>query len=312
MKARSAFASLAICLPCVLAAGASSAHVARLDMPQGIPLAQVRINGQGPFAFVIDTGTSSEAIISPRLVKRLGLAAEGRRSITDLGGHDRRAVDAVELDSLLLAGTEFRSVHAAVADLPDGDSVLDGILGFGLFRGAILTLDYPRHRLILEDGSLAGSRDPNVLPMRMPYGIPLVDISIAGTKVQAGVDSGAVGLSIPSALAARLRLASGVEAVAFGRTEVSGFELRGALLDGNVNLAGYRFEGPWLELNPVFAIANLGSAAMRDFAVTFDQRSRLVRFTSASSVHRLVKPRNPASFLQIDELVGTVYTSQTF
>jgi predicted aspartyl protease len=118
-----------------------------MSMTQGIPLVQVRIDGQGPFSFVIDTGTNCEAIISPRLAKRLGLSATRRKSISDLGGNGTRAVDAVELNTVSLAGADFQMLPAVVTSLPDGDSVLDGILGFRLFRNELLTLDNPRRRL---------------------------------------------------------------------------------------------------------------------------------------------------------------------
>jgi hypothetical protein len=234
------------------------------------------------------------------------LSATGRKSITDLGGHGTRALDAVELKALSLAGADFHAVRAVVADLPDGDSVFDGVLGFGLFRNKLLTLDYPRHRLIIGQGTLAGTRDEHVVPMRMPSGSPLVEIGIADAKMEAGIDSGGMGLSIPAAMAVRFRFATGIETAAFGRTQVSSFALRGAVLDGAVEVAGFRFQEPWLELNPVFGIPNIGSGALRDFSVTFDQRSKLVRFSCVGEPHRLVKPTNLTKSLRLDELVGTV------
>jgi len=303
---------MAFCFSSLLAAQPSREHVARMSMTQGIPLVQVRIDGQGPFSFVLDTGTNCEAVISPRVARRLGLRATGQRSITDLGGKGAHMLDAVELNILSVAGAEFHGVRAVVTDLPDGDSVLDGILGFGLFRSKLLTLDYPRHRLIVEEGALAGARDEHVVPMRMPSGIPLVEIEIAGTRIEAGVDSGGRGLSIPASMTGRFRFGGGMDTVAFGRTQVSSFPLRGAVLDGAVELAGFRFEQPWLEVNPIFGIANIGSGALRDFIVTFDQHGKLVRFAAAGNPHRLGKPRNLSTAFRFDELVGTVVTGQTY
>lgn len=312
MIARIVAASIATLFPAFCAAQTAGEHAAHLDLSQGIPLVQVRIDGKGPFTFVVDTGTNVAAIVSPRIVKRLGLPAAGHRQITDLGGKETHTLDEVQLDTLSLAGTDFRAVRAAVADLPDGDSVLDGILGFGLFRNTLLTLDYPRHRLVLSEGGLAGATAESILPMRMPHGIPTAEISIAGMKTEAGIDSGAAGLSVPSAMAARLGFVGGVETVAYGRTQVSSFELRGGVLDGEVDLAGFRFGQPWLEVNPVFSTANLGSGAMRDFAVTFDQRGRLVRFAASGKRHRLAKPKDRLAPVPVDELVGTVVSRESY
>jgi Aspartyl protease len=311
MNVRIALAFAGLSIPCLLA-GETRVHATHFDVNQGIPLVHVKIDGQGPFAFVIDTGTSCEAIVSPRLVKRLGLSATGRKSITDLGGHGTHSLATVDFRTLSLAGSDFRSVRAVVTDLPDGDSVLDGILGFGLFANQLLTLDYPRHRLTLEDGTLAGTNTDGVVQMRMFNGIPVVEIDVAGAKADAGIDSGGRGLSIPDSLISKVRFASSIDTVALGRTQVSSFALRGAVLDGAVELAGFRFERPWLEVNPVFSIANLGSGAMQDFIVTFDQRSKLVRFTSAATLHRLVKPRDLAATPPLDELVGTIAVTQSY
>ncbi len=305
MQLRRAAAPIVLCVAC-LGAQAADQHMARIDVVSGIPLVQVRIDGRGPFTFVIDTGTNCEAILAPRVAKRLGLTPQGHMNITDFGGHTTRALDTVELKVVAVAGTEFRGVRAVVTDLPDGDSVLDGILGFGLFRRKMLTLDYPHHKLIVDDGSLAGTSAEHVLPLRMPGGVPLVEIGIAGIEAQAGIDTGGVGLSVPATMAGQIRFASGVETVAYGRTQVSSFELRGAMLDGAVDLAGFRFERPWVELNPVFPAVNIGSNAMRDFVVTFDQQSKLVRFAARGKLHALAKPKDRASATPWDELVGTV------
>lgn len=303
---------MAFCVPYSATAQPSTTHVAPMNMTLGIPILQVRIDGEGPFTFVLDTGTNCDAIISPRIVKRLGLSPIGRRSITDLGGHGTRQLDAVQLNTLSLAGNEFHAVRAVVADLPDGDSVLDGILGFRLFRDVLLTLDYPHSQLTFEEGELTTTSGEHVVPMRMPSGIPLVEIDIANTRMTAGIDSGGIGLSVPASMADKLSFNSGINTVAIGRTQVSSFVLRGAVLDGRVELAGFRFEQPWLELNPLFAIANIGSGALHDFIVTFDQRHGLVRFASDSRSHRLVRPKKSAGSFPLDELVGSVVLTKVY
>ncbi|HKF48269.1 MAG TPA: retropepsin-like aspartic protease [Terracidiphilus sp.] len=289
---------------------ASHAQTAKIDLTGGVPLVEVRIDGKGPFHFVVDTGTNCGAIVSPRLAKRLGLSSEGHAQITDLGGRATHTLDEVSLDTVSLDGIEFHSVSAVVTDLPDGDAVFDGILGFRLFRGRLLTLDYPHHRLRVSDGVLAGSRNHDVVPMTMPGGIPVVDLAAGGTTIQAAVDSGGLGLSVPASVAQALRF-SGSETIALGKTQVSDFTLAGGVLAGSIGLDGHRFESPFVEVNPVFPIADLGSRAMADFAVTFDQTSMLIEFSSGRTVHRLVKPSRPGAPPE-EELIGVVYVKQTY
>lgn len=312
MKYRAVFIALAMQAIVCHAAPAAGGNVARLDLGSGIPMVQVRINGQGPFTLVVDTGTNCDAILSPRVVKRLGLEASGRSRITDLGGGKTHSIDMVNIDSLTLAGEEFHNIRAAEANLPDGDSVLDGILGFGFFRNLVFTLDYPHRRLVLNNSSLADPSDAKTVPMRLASGTPMIEIAIAGEKLYAGIDSGAMGVSVPVAVADRLQFESGRETVAFGRTQVSDFALRGAVLHGAVEVAGFQFDQPWLEINPVFHFANIGSDLMREFSVTFDQHNRRVRFDAEGKLHRLKKPRNWGQAEELEEMVGTVVITQTY
>ena len=43
-----------------------------------MPVVEVKLNGQGPFAFMIDTGAGMQADIDPSVVSRLGLRLNGR------------------------------------------------------------------------------------------------------------------------------------------------------------------------------------------------------------------------------------------
>jgi hypothetical protein len=311
MKPRLISIALGALLAGTLSCPPATAQSAKLDLSEGIPLVSVRIDGHGPYHFVVDTGTSCEAIISPRLVRRLGLGHDGETRITDLGGHATRILDQVTLGTVSLAGADFHSVRAVVTNLPDGDAIFDGVLGFRLFRGHLLTLDYPNRKLLLSDGLLAGSLSPDVLPMKMPGGIPMVDLATGSSTIRTAVDSGGLGLSVPVAVARTLKFAGPPETIAMGKTQVSDFPLRGGVLEETIALDGHRFERPFVEVNPVFPIANLGSRAMADFAVTFDQTSKLIRFTSRHSVHRLVKPARPGA-PPAQEMIGVVYVKETY
>jgi len=286
-------------------------HRASLDLSRGIPLVRVLIDGRGPFQFVVDTGTSCEAIVSPRLMERLHLAPTGTTRITDLGGRSTHSLDEVELDSVQLAGEEFRPVRAVVTDLPDGDAVFDGILGFRLFRDQLLTLDFRRHKLLLSEGRLAGSRNSDVLPMRMRGGIPEVELTAGGAPFEAAIDSGGIDLSLTQEVARGLKFAAAPETVALGKTQVSSFPLLGGVLENAIRLDGHRFPQPFVEVNPLFPIANLGARAMQDFAVTFDQRSGLVEFASENTVHLLPRPE-PVGGTNKEELIGVVYVTHTY
>jgi predicted aspartyl protease len=199
---------LTILLVAQSAPAQESPQVAVLDITHDKPFVMVTINGKGPFRFIVDTGTSSEAFITQELADELGLSAAGHVRLSDPSGQGVQKVPMVVLQSLAVAGVEFTGVKAAVHHLSSGDGDYQGLLGFRLFRNYLLTIDYPNHRMELASGELAPDGAKSVLPFRMPDGIPVVSISIDENQVDALIDSGGEGLSLPLELAYKLKFLS--------------------------------------------------------------------------------------------------------
>jgi predicted aspartyl protease len=251
---------------------------ARLELRHGVPFVKVMIDGKGPFTFVIDTGTSSEAIVTPALAAELGLPVVEHRHLTDLGGQNVQSVDVVAIHKLSVAGTEFQAVRADVHSALATIGPYDGILGFRLFRDKLMTLDYPQRRLLLSDGDSLQSSDPNVLPIQMSRSVPTVMLEIGDERVEAQIDSGGRGLCIPESVAQGLKFEGSLDVVARGHTQVSSFPILGGTMNGEVEFAGYTFSKPFIEIIPDFPVADVGAGTLQDFAVSFDQRHCLARF----------------------------------
>ncbi len=268
----------AIACPC--APGQDSSHSAPLEIIHDKPFVKVMVNGKGPFRFVIDTGTGGQAFVSAELAAQLGLPETGQITLNDPSGQGGRKVPMVLLASLAVAGVEFTSVKAAVHSLGSGDGSCDGLLGFALFRDYLLTLDYPNRRMALASGNLQPDGERSVLPLRMPDGIPVVTLAIGAAHVEAQLDSGGSGLSLPSQLASQLKFASEYSSLSTAHSLSTRFTLVGATLAADVHLGTYTFKRPFVEINPAFPLANFGSSPMHDLALTFDQKNRLVRFSA--------------------------------
>jgi hypothetical protein len=193
----------------------------------------------------------------------------------------------VVISSLQVAGAEFTEVKAAVHGLGEGDGDCQGLLGFRLFRDYLLTLDYPNRRLELAHGDLAADGGKQVVPFRMPDGIPIVSLDIGGTLLDAQVDSGGTGLSLPEALSSRLKFSSDSGTFSNAHSLSTRFQVKAAHLASDVRLGGYTFKQPFVEINPAFPLANFGSCPMQSFALTFDQKNALVRFDSSHQVLHL-------------------------
>jgi hypothetical protein len=236
---------------------------------------------------VVDTGTSREAIVSPALMRELQLPLVGRTWLLDLTGNSRQAVDEVLLQTVELPGHSFRSVTAMVHEPVAALAPYDGVLGFSLFREIVLTLDFPARCMRLTQDGLTERGDPNVLAFSMPRNVPVVRLTIGEQNVPAQIDSAGGGMNLPRSAAPAVEFARDTEVLVRAESQVSTFLLHGGVLNGEVGLGGHVFRRPFVELGEQIPVGNLGAVSLQDFALTFDQANRLVRFQARNRVHRL-------------------------
>jgi hypothetical protein len=268
-------------------------HSAPMIERYGKPYVMVMINGKGPYRFVIDTGTGADAFVTPELADELKLPAAGEVVVNDPSGQSGRRVSVVLLPSIELAGVKFYRVKAVRHTVTGEAGSCEGMLGFTLFRDHLLTLDFPNRRVTLADGVLTPDGGKTVLPFRMPDGVPITSLSVNGTSVDAQLDSGGGGLTLPEGLAAHQKWDSPPTAFATGNTMTARFEIKAAKLSGDVKVGKYTFNDPVVEIHPAFPLVNFGSPPMQNFAITFDQKSLLVRLSAKHTQFILAAPPSP-------------------
>jgi hypothetical protein len=252
-------------------------HSTSMEVTHGKPYVMVTINGKGPFRFIIDTGTGGDAIVTSELAAQLDLPVAGEARLNDPTGRGGQNARLRKIDAMRVGGVEFYSIKAVEHSLPSGDGACQGMLGFTLFRDFLMTLDYVNGRLILAEGELTPDGQKSVLPFRMPDGVPITHLTIGNRQVDAQIDSGGAGLSLPEWLIPQLRLSA--EPVVFGKGKSlsTRFEIKVARLAADVRIGDITLDQPWVEINPAFPLANFGSSAMQHFIVTFDQENKLLR-----------------------------------
>ena len=262
-------------------------HTTRMDVVHDKPYVTAMVNGRGPFRFVVDTGTGGQALVTPELADALGLQAVGQAHLNDPSGLGGKSAPMVLIESLNVAGVEFRGVRAVRHAVNGEDGVCDGLLGFTLFRDYLLTLDYPHRRMTLGVGALTPDGEDSVLPIRMPDGVPIAAMEIGKLRIEALVDSGGDGLSLPEGLVSRLKFAVDPVVFAAGQSFSTRFEIKAAKLAGDVRLGGYTFERPFVEIHAAFPLANFGGCPMQNFAWTFDQKNLLLRMEASRKRFKL-------------------------
>ncbi len=262
------------------------AHTARMEVVNGKPYVMVMVNGRGPFRFVVDTGTGGQAIITSRLADQLQLPVVGQARLIDPTGQGEQRAQILLVSSLKIAGVEFTSVKAIRHSLAAEDDTCQGLLGFTLFHDYLLKLDYPNHLLTLSSDTLQADGERSVLPIRMPDGVPIASLRIDGVRVDAQFDSGGAGLSLPQHLVPLFKFASDPVLFGSGQSLSTRFQIKVGRLGTDIHLGRYTFNHPSVEINPAFPLANFGACPMQNFAVTFDQRNRLMRLdASRKSFH---------------------------
>jgi clan AA aspartic protease (TIGR02281 family) len=109
----------------------------------------IQVNETRLARVILDTG-ASHTILSHAIARDLGLFS--RRPVASVTMHTVGGsvqADMVQVDSIRIAGAEVRDSIAAIHDLPETPSDIEGLLGLSVLRQFEVTLDTTRNRLYL-------------------------------------------------------------------------------------------------------------------------------------------------------------------
>jgi predicted aspartyl protease len=260
-------------------------HSAPIELIHDKPYVEVLVNGRGPYRFLIDTGTGAQALVSPQLAAELALPTVGHTRLTDPTGEGDQKSAIVWIESLNVAGLEFQEVEAVQHRLFGEEQHCLGVLGFTLFEDYLMTLDYPKRRLVLSSGLL--ETGGTLLPFHLEDGVPIVTLQIDKLSVEAQVDTGGTGLSLPDAIAEQLGFESPPRDFAVAESLSTRFHVRAARLKPDVRFGPYVFRDAFVEVNSAFPIVNIGSTPLSNFSITFDQQEGMMRLYGKERVLHL-------------------------
>src|SRR5215216_1606356 len=238
------------------------------------------VNGQGTFLFAIDTGARGMARVDSALVAKLKLQSVGKMQGGDPSGRTT-TMDVVQLDSIAFGGVQFNNVRAPTRDYNASGRLpkIDGILGFDLFTDYLLTLDFPAKRVQLRRGELPQADGEEVLSYESPNGTPVVELGVGSFKVKGRIDTGNSigGFILPESLVNKLPLASSPIVVGMARTISSQVEIKMVSLKDSIRFGRYEFAEPKIVFPALSNDINIGSEALHEFALTFDQKHKRLR-----------------------------------
>lgn len=238
--------------------------------------------------FLIDTG-STATLVSADLAKAIGQkdrdAAKRSVRVRSANGGEI-TLDAVTLRRLQLGDAKFERVPALVYDFADLSAHLglkiDGLIGFPVFRDTLLTLDYPRARLLIapHPTTPAPTADQGrtcTIAFNNEQNTPLIPVQLGNESFVVLVDSGSDGgLNLnPVGLHPRFtygpRVGMVVSSLAGDRSQQVGRVAQ------NLWLGTHVVEQPIVDITD--QLSSIGGELLRHFSVTFDQRRNYATFT---------------------------------
>ena len=249
---------------------------------------EVRVNGQGPYQFVVDSGADT-SVVGLRIAHDLELPLGTPVVLNNMT--DRNVVDRVRVDSLSLGPSTIRNLHLpALREVDLGGA---GMIGIDALARQRLMLDFEKKLIRVEDASKPVRFMPGdiVVTARLQRGqLILTEVRAGPVTLDAVVDTGSqisIGNSALRDKLVRRRLHKLETVTAIGVTGTK-VELHVARIDelrlGSVTLSNVPVAFADVPPFAVFGLADrpallLGTDLLGTFRrVSLDFRARKVRF----------------------------------
>ena len=185
--------------PKELKLGADSVSVP-MERFEGWAIVEALIDGQGPYRFVIDTGAPG-LLVGSRLKQEMELSGHPdfggvgvKVRVAGPGGQGRPA-SMHFVKSLKIGNSELLGLSVIATELPFPSDII-GVIGMGVFKDCLLTLDYPASKVTLTRGELPPANGHDILDFTQPRqarSIPVIAVGMCGEPTEFALDSGMTG-----------------------------------------------------------------------------------------------------------------------
>ncbi|MDH3267431.1 MAG: retroviral-like aspartic protease family protein [Ignavibacteria bacterium] len=255
-----------------------------LDLSSQRPVVELSIDGEGPYRFIFDTGSSGN-VIDKELASKLNLEITGENRVSTPGSENVTIAKTVKAPLVSFEGSDIlKDADMTVMELRVMLPV-DGVLSANFFSDYLITLDYPNSKLMLNIGQLNES-DKDVISFVQNEQVINIYILIDGKKIEAHLDSGNPGMfDIPFSLKDEFKFKAEPKEAGTISTPVASFKTWGATLDGEIKIGGVTYRNPGIHLVEGFLYANVGYRILKDLKTTIDKKNNLIKFEKSSSTN---------------------------
>ena len=261
-------------------------------------LLEVKWDRNGPYRFLIDTG-SSVTLVTPALAQRYPgrepySPAATRVRVTGADGTVKE-LPRGSLRRIELGEARFEDVEVLVYDCAPLSAHLgvkiDGVLGFPLFRETVLSLDYPGSRVIMQAASDRPLLPGSTVEFDDTRKTPVIPVKIGDRTVVALIDSGSDAVFSLNPVGVAPRFVSGpTEGGTVGTLGGERTRRVGRLAE-SLEIGAHVFREPIVDLTD--ELSAIGGGLLRHFLVSFDQkRDRVTFFRDERAPIRPMAPRS--------------------
>ncbi|GAB3690310.1 hypothetical protein GCM10027592_07500 [Spirosoma flavus] len=255
------------------AIGQPSRQPTLLTIRDNLMYIPVKVNGRGPYNFLLNSGVTGTARIDRRLAKELGLNIVGFQQNTTgnevkrefLVGVNQLGVGNVIHSALQLAVDEYNSVVKP--------QLTDGLIGQNFFDGYLITIDGPNHQWLVTKDTL--SRQAKGV---LAYSKAFVVTGTVGKKtVLFNLDvSSDQALLFPKSSLTGIQYTdtANQQTITQGNTK---FILQEAIIQDEIVLGGLRLTNQKVYYSDKIHQISIGTAFLKDHVVRFDQRKKLIQ-----------------------------------
>lgn len=150
---------------------------------------EVRINGHGPYQFIVDSGADT-SVVGLRIARDLQLPLGTPATLN--GMTERSIVDRVKVDSLTLGPTTVENLQLPA--LSEGDVGGQGMIGIDALVRQRIMMDFDKRQIKVEDATRPAKALPDeiVITARRSRGqLILTHVRARGLSLDAVIDTGA-------------------------------------------------------------------------------------------------------------------------
>lgn len=241
------------------------------------PVLLAKVDGAGPYRFALHS-TETVARIDDDIVRKLRLMPAGKEKTnsTDTDWHMPEVAHVSQLD---VGGAALADLDFIVHDYDLDMRVYrryEGSLGLSVFSDALLTVDYPRERIVLEQGQLPPTDEQEILDYRDDDGRAMVKVMFGDVPVEVALDTTSLATFVlPESLKGKIELTSETQGQDDGENG-DGPAGESPRAKGIVRLGAHKLVQPPVRFEGDTAL--LGQLVLYHFAFTVDAKNHRIRF----------------------------------